>query len=124
MITHNIIFLKLRFMDVARTCNSCFEKVLFLLHAANFTSETWAKRGTTMTTMAGLGRRVVAIDLPGFGKTSKLKSGDDDDDHRGAFLEAVIKKLCSKKEKVILVSPANSGLFSLPLLKRNQASSA
>ena len=111
-------------IGIIHACNSNFEKVLFLLHGANFTSETWVQRGTTMTTMAGLGRRVVAIDLPGFGKTSKLKSGDDDVDHRGAFLEAVIKKLCSKKEKVILVSPENSGLFSLPLLKRNQASSA
>jgi len=53
---------------------------------------------------------------PGFGKTPKMK-GDD----RGAFLESVIKKLCSKNEKVVLVTPANSGLFSLPLIKKNQA---
>ena len=31
------------------------------------------------------------------------------DKDRGKFLEAVIKKLCSKSEKVVLVSPANSG---------------
>ncbi len=67
--------------------------------------------------MSGLGRHVIAIDLPGYGRSPPMKSSHDD---RGSFLESAIKKLCGKSKQIILVSPAVSGLFSLPLLKQNQ----
>ena len=65
--------------------------------------------------MSGLGRHVIAIDLPGYGKTPALAKNPDD----GSFLESAIKKFCVKCKQVVLVSPAVSGLWSLPLIKKN-----
>lgn len=40
-------------------------RILFLLHGAAFTSKTWVDQVPTLQTMAALGHRVIAIDLPG-----------------------------------------------------------
>ena len=96
-----------------------------------------------MQTMASLGHKVFAIDLPGiftiielflnyyfdfdllrfeeflanvisgFGETPSY-SGD-----RGEFLDDVIKRLCGDV-KPVLVSPSMAGSFSLPLIERDQ----
>jgi len=86
-------------------------KVIFLLHGAAFTSETWEKEIGTIQTMASLGHKVIAVDLPGYGKSSKY------DGDRGEFLIKLIKTL-SPNVKPILVSPSMSGTFSLPLLNK------
>jgi len=39
-------------------------QILFLLHGAAFTSKTWAVQVPTIQTMAALGHKVFAIDLP------------------------------------------------------------
>ena len=88
-------------------------QVLFLLHGAAFTSKTWQFEIGTIQTMASLGHRVIAVDLPGYGQSGRF-SGD-----RGEFLELLIKAL-TPKTRPVLVSPSMSGSFSLPLLDRNQ----
>ena len=40
-------------------------KTLFLLHGAAFTSKTWVNEIGTMQTMASVGHKVIAVDLPG-----------------------------------------------------------
>lgn len=87
-------------------------QVLFLLHGAAFSSKTWQFEIGTIQTMASLGHRVIAVDLPGYGQSGQFR-GD-----RGEFLEKLIKTLTPIKP--VLVSPSMSGSFSLPLLDRNQ----
>ena len=58
-----------------------------------------------------IGHKVIAVDLPGYGKSSKY------DGDRGEFLIKLIKTL-SPNVKPILVSPSMSGTFSLPLLNK------
>ena len=69
-------------------------------------------RGFTFTKKSLLiGHEVIAVDLPGYGKSSKY------DGDRGEFLIKLIKTL-SPNVKPILVSPSMSGTFSLPLLNK------
>ena len=83
------------------------------MHGAAFTSRTWQNEIGTIQTMASLGHKVIAVDLPGYGQSSKY------DGDRGEFLIQLIKSL-SPKNKPVLVSPSMSGSFSLPLLDKNQ----
>jgi len=87
-------------------------QTLFLLHGAAFSSKTWANEIGTIQTMASLGHRIIAVDLPGYGQSQRF-SGD-----RGEFLEHLIETL-SPNVKPVVVSPSMSGSFSLPLLERN-----
>ena len=88
-------------------------QVLFLLHGAAFSSKTWQFEIGTIQTMASIGHRVIAVDLPGYGQSDRF-NGD-----RGEFLEKLIETL-TPDTKPVLVSPSMSGTFSLPLLDRNQ----
>ena len=69
----------------------------------------------TLRTLAALGHEVVAIDLPGFGKTQvtdKALAGD-----KASYLSAAISALSPGSEPVV-VSPSMSGSFVIPLLVR------
>ena len=88
-------------------------QILFLLHGAAFSSKTWQFEIGTIQTMASIGHKVIAVDLPGYGQSERF-SGD-----RGEFLQMLIQTL-APEAKPVLVSPSMSGTFSLPLLERNQ----
>ena len=45
------------------------EKTVLLLHGAAFSSQTWVSVVPTIATLAAAGHHVIAIDLPGYGKT-------------------------------------------------------
>ena len=69
----------------------------------------------TLRTLAALGHEVVAIDLPGFGKTQvtdKALAGD-----KASYLSAAISVL-SPTSAPVVVSPSMSGSFVMPLLVR------
>ena len=85
-------------------------RTVLLLHGAAFTSETWVSSIPTMATLAAAGHKVIAIDLPGYGKSGRWSGGD-----RGAFLGAVIDTL-SPDVAPVLVSPSMSGGWAVPLL--------
>ena len=57
--------------------------------------------------------RVIAIDLPGYGKTG----GGLDGQKRGEYLGSVISSL-SPDSRPVLVSPSMSGSFVVPMLKQ------
>ncbi len=78
-----------------------------LLHGASFSSETW-KTLKTIETLAGAGYRVYAVDLPGFGKS--WPSLGTPRTWLRVFLDLV------KLDKVVIVSPSMSGLYSLPFV--------
>ena len=45
------------------------DKTVLLLHGAAFSSQTWVSVVPTIAILAAAGHNVIAIDLPGFGKT-------------------------------------------------------
>jgi len=85
------------------------QQTILLLHGRSFTSETWNKVGT-LTLLAALGHRVVAVDLPGYGKTQgEQYSGD-----RGKFINLMVTAL--NLVNPVVISPSMSGSFSVPFL--------
>jgi pimeloyl-ACP methyl ester carboxylesterase len=78
-----------------------------LLHGARFEAETWKTIGT-MKALAGAGYKVIAVDLPGFGRSEKSEVPPR------AWLRALLDRL--KLERPVIVSPSMSGRFSLPLV--------
>ncbi len=80
--------------------------VLFL-HGASFSAQTWQDLGT-LTLLAEKGYRAVAIDLLGFGQSSRV-SGQPLD-----FLIELMTQL--NLIQPVLVSPSMSGGYSLPLV--------
>lgn len=82
--------------------------VLFL-HGQSFTSETWVSEPVfTVQLLYKLGYRAVAVDLPGFGTSSKAVVDP------AQFLEAFIAAV--KLQTPVIVSPSMSGGFSIPFL--------
>jgi abhydrolase domain-containing protein 14 len=86
------------------------------LHGQAFTSDTWQQSNLpTIQTMAALGHRVVAVDLPGFGHSESLPK----DKSNGDFLAAVIETLFANDvRRPVVVSPSMSGTYSLELLMK------
>lgn len=82
---------------------------VLLLHGARFSSETWRGLGT-IEKLAEAGHRVVALDLPGFGRSEASEFDRDE------FLVEVLDALGI--ERAVVVSPSMSGQFSFPLVTR------
>jgi pimeloyl-ACP methyl ester carboxylesterase len=85
-------------------------KTLLLLHGARFSSATWRDLGT-IERMAAEGYRVIAVDLPGFGRSLTSEA------EPASFLADLIEALAL--ERPVIVSPSMSGRFSLPLVARH-----
>jgi pimeloyl-ACP methyl ester carboxylesterase len=82
---------------------------VLLLHGARFTSETWRQIGT-IDLLAEKGFRVLAVDLPGFGRSAASSV-------RGAALIAAIAR-ATGLDRFTLVSPSMSGQHALPFAAR------
>ena len=80
---------------------------VLLLHGAKFDSETWRTLGT-IDRLAQAGYRVIALDLPGFGR-SEAWSFD-----RTHFLEQLLPRLDIGKP--VVVAPSMSGSVTFPVL--------
>lgn len=83
-----------------------------LLHGAAFTSQTWISQVPTIATLASVGYRVEAIDLPGYGR-SKGAAKD-----KGDWLSEAITVI-SPDNLPVVVSPSMSGSFIIPLLEKH-----
>ncbi len=80
---------------------------VLLLHGGRFDSDTWHKLGT-LDVLAAAGHRVIAIDLPGFGRSPVWKVD------RSTFLAELLPVLGVVLP--VVVSPSMSGAFSFPLI--------
>lgn len=80
---------------------------VLLLHGAKFSSSTWEKLGT-LESLAGAGYRVLAIDVPGFGRSP---SWDVDPEVLLANLLPVLGL-----QKPVVVAPSMSGRVAFPLI--------
>jgi len=106
-------------LAASKTLNDNVEPKIdvLLLHGKKFNSKTWLDL-KTMEALAERGYRVIAVDLPGFGRSEAAASLDGDDDqgfkNRATFLKSLIGALHLHRPAV--VSPSMSGAFALPLL--------
>ena len=85
------------------------EKTILFLHGASFSSQTWLELGS-IELLAQQGYRVIAVDLPGYGKSEKI-TGD-----RANFLLTFFQEL--NLTKTVIVSPSMSGNYSLPFVAK------
>jgi len=81
---------------------------VLLLHGAAFHSGTWVELGT-LDRLAREGVCVVAVDLPGYGRTP---AGPDVDER--SFLAELVDEL--DVGRPVIVSPSMSGRFGFPLV--------
>lgn len=85
-------------------------RAILLLHGAAFDSATWQKLGT-IDVLANAGYRVLAVDLPGHGR-----SGGRRIDPSSFGIELVTHLGI---DRAVVVSPSMSGSISLPLVLRH-----
>lgn len=83
---------------------------VLLLHGASFHSGTWDELGS-LRVLAEHGLRVVALDLPGYGKSAPSAVPSEE------FLAELLPEL--GLDRPVLVSPSMSGRFSFPLIARH-----
>lgn len=82
--------------------------VLFL-HGASFSSADWQTLGT-LDLLAAAGWRAIAVDLPGFGKSTKTTMPPSE------LLPALY--VAFQIDKPVIVAPSMSGGYALPFLAR------
>jgi pimeloyl-ACP methyl ester carboxylesterase len=80
---------------------------VLLLHGARYSSETWRTLGT-IDELVGAGYYVVAVDLPGYGRSQTV------DVDRKVLLVEIMDALTI--DEAVVVSPSMSGAFSFPLV--------
>ncbi|XP_023324492.1 protein ABHD14B [Eurytemora carolleeae] len=88
-------------------------KTVLLLHGAAFTSQTWIDKVPTLATLAALGHGVVAVDLPGYGKSKEARVRNN-----GEFLAKLISGLAGFQP--IIITPSMSGGFIIPMLSNKE----
>jgi len=82
---------------------------VLLLHGAAFSSKTWVDLGT-LDELGKAGLHAVAIDLPNFGKSEKLKTQMT----FSVFLDRLIETL--DLDRPVIISPSLSGKYSIPFV--------
>ncbi|XP_028400127.1 protein ABHD14A-like [Dendronephthya gigantea] len=86
---------------------------ILLLHGKMFTSANWAKLNT-MNILAARGYRVVAMDLPGQGKSTYKFQVHSNDKNRAKFLANFMREVGLVSP--VIVSPSSSGRYSIPYI--------
>lgn len=86
------------------------DPAILFLHGASFSSADWQTLGT-LDLLAAAGWRAIAVDLPGFGKSTKTTMPPSE------LLPALY--VAFQLEKPVLVAPSMSGGYALPFLARS-----
>lgn len=86
---------------------------VLLLHDSRYTSSTWVDLGT-LKSLALANYRAVAIDLPGFGQSCRVRIDRETD---ADFMVALVAGL--RLRRPVLVVPSASGKYGLPFVLEN-----
>ncbi len=83
---------------------------VLLLHGARYTGDTWQELGT-FALLTENGYRAVALDLPGFGGSTRVVESEEQ------FLVIALQRL--GLERPVVVAPSMSGRYAFPALARH-----
>jgi pimeloyl-ACP methyl ester carboxylesterase len=83
-------------------------RAVLLLHGARFHSGTWRELGL-LEALARAGYRVLALDLPGFGRSDRVAVDPS------AYLAGLLTELGI--DRAVVVAPSMSGAFAFPLVE-------
>lgn len=97
-----------RQIHYAETGSPGLAVTVLLLHGASFSAQTWIDLDT-LDVLADAGHHAIALDLPGFGRST----GPSPDDP-AAFLDGLLDEL--GLDRVAIVSPSMSGGYAFPFL--------
>ncbi|XP_067129646.1 protein ABHD14A-like [Centruroides vittatus] len=89
------------------------KKHVLLLHGSTFSANTWEYYGT-LQLLAVWGYRALAIDLPGYGRSSKEAILSH---QKLEFFEELLRKL--QVNDIVIVAPSISGLFAAPYVLKH-----
>ena len=108
MTTHTMTFegREIHYLEAGSGADA--EPTVLLLHGASFSSQTWADLGT-LEVLAGAGHHVIALDLPGFGRSTGPSP-----ENPAAFLDRLLDQL--GVDRIALLSPSMSGAYAIPFL--------
>ena len=91
---------------------------LIWLHGAAFSSQTWIDLRILQNIAIKQGFTSYAIDVPGYGKSSKEKQSDNK--WLIEVIDKILKSEQKKRKKFVLVTASMSGAYAIPLLMKNQ----
>jgi pimeloyl-ACP methyl ester carboxylesterase len=80
---------------------------IVLLHGASFSAQTWLDLGT-LEVLCTAGYRAIALDLPGYGQSSRWSGAPE------TFLERCFQAF--SLQRPVLLSPSMSGRYSFPFI--------
>ena len=93
------------------------QKVVLLIHGAAFTARTWQVVGT-LDTLGAAGIRVLAVDLPGYGRSGASSDGAQRKDFVHHFLRALRTTHDYHGQPVLLVAASMGGTYGAPHRQR------
>ena len=93
------------------------QKVVLLVHGAAFTARTWQVVGT-LDTLGAAGIRVLAVDLPGYGRSGASSDGAQRKDFVHNFLRALRTTYDYDWQPILLVAASMGGTYGAPHRQR------
>jgi hypothetical protein len=86
---------------------------IFLLHDSHYDSQVWLSIGT-LYSLATHGYRVIALDLPGHGKSKNVSEPPNSIEKLKSLVTFMLA--VTPKSPRVIVSPGESGLYSVPMV--------
>ena len=115
MVFSNVQLVSLSYLESMPLTDAEQKAPVLFLHSEAFTSAIWEETGT-LQLVASLGHRAVAVDLPGFGGSSRLST-------QGVMTHWLAQVMQELRLVIpVLVAPSTSGLYALSYIMNDAPS--